>query len=286
MVQALISTRFLEYFQKFSSFCVEDFQNSSEINLDSFQFIQTLLYANKCEWILNISTSAIIDFKTLPLEKINENNREIAIMLKSDRRNIINGNPELYREITTGDHRKIHKENLPQYLFLGDVSKEICEDFERSLGIIVLSTKHIRLAEDKIKVIFKNIRNTKDAIFEELKTIPFNSIKISDPFFAERYSANQGENFLCKLSYYTALCIIDITTSYGKTASQKVLETIESYLTNKFINCKCSVITGAGHDRLIFTNTATITIGNSLLTGTKSTYTQFPIGIYGREMFH
>ena len=285
MVQVLISTRFLEYFNKFLSYNSEDFKNSHEINLDSFQFIERLLYSNKSEWVLNISATKIFDYKNLSPEDFQENEREIAKIIKSDKRNVIKGNPQLYGKIISGKYNEIEKESLPPYLFLEDDSKEICKKIERDLGLIVLSTNNLTLTEDRIKAIPKTLSNTNNAIIDQFKGIPFNSVEMIDPYFAERYLANDGKGFLEKLSCYTAIWQIKIITSYGKTASQQVLDTIKLKLEEKFGICTHNITIGAKHDRYIYTNTATITIGNSLLTQTKTLYTQFPIGIYGREFF-
>ena len=285
MVQVLISTRFLEHFNKFLSYNIEDFKNSTEINLESFQFIERLLYSNKSEWILNICETKIFDYKSLCSEDFQEDEREIANIIKMDRRNIIKGNPHLYDKIINGKYNEIGNESVPPYLFLADHSKEICQKIESDLGLIVLSTKYVTLSEDRIKAIPKTLANTSNAIIDQFKSIPFNSVEMIDPYFAERYLSNDGKGFLEKLSYNTALRQIKIITSYGKTASQQVLDTIKQQLKEKFGLCIHSITIGAKHDRFIYTNTATITIGNSLLTQTRSLYTQFPIGIYGREFF-
>ena len=262
-----------------------DFKNSTEINLESFHFIERLLYSNKSEWVLNISDTKIFDYKSLFAEDFHEDEREIASIIKMDRRNVIKGNPHLYDKIISGKYSEIVNGSLPPYLFLEDHSMETCQRIEADLGLIVLSTKNVILSRDRIQAMPKTLTNTSNAIIDEFKSIPFNSVEMIDPYFAERYLSNDGKGFLEKLSCYTALRQIKIITSYGKTASQQVLDIIKQQLEEKFGLCTHSITIGAKHDRFIYTNTATITIANSLLTRTNSLYTQFPIGIYGREFF-
>ncbi len=277
MVQVLISVDFLEYFQKFNSFTIANFKESQEIDLESFSFIHTLLFTNKSEWSLNISLDEIIIFKDI--NSVIDNEKQIiAKIVRSFRNNIIKSAKKEYHLIYTQDYSAIDRSRLPPYIFLGNVEKSICDEIERELGVIVISSKNMKIEEKKRGVIFKSIKNTEDAFFKELEGLIFNKIKIEDQYFSKNCVTFllKQKPLIVKKSMIELF--IKTNNSHG---GHKLSDQENSLKINLPSTCKVTMENGCRHDRNIFTNTFIITIGNSLFaSNTACNYSQYPIGIY------
>ena len=140
MVPVLISRDFLEYFQKFRKYTFDDFQNSKEIDWESFTFIHQLLFTNKSEWYLNLSFDDIFRFIESSSDISNEE-ETIAALIKNYKSNVLKSGSIEYTQVYRQEYSEINREKLQPYIFLGDVEKSICEEIENELGVVIVSIK-------------------------------------------------------------------------------------------------------------------------------------------------
>ena len=140
MVPVLISRDFLEYFQKFRKYTFDDFQNSKEIDWESFTFIHQLLFTNKSEWYLNLSFDDIFKFIESSSDISNEE-ETIAALIKNYKSNVLKSGSIEYTQVYRQEYSEINREKLQPYIFLGDVEKSICEEIENELGVVIVSIK-------------------------------------------------------------------------------------------------------------------------------------------------
>ena len=205
----------------------------------------------------------------------------IANLIRFSSGNVIRFNTELYEKICQSRFDEIDRKELPPYVFLGEVTIEQCNLIAEELGIVVLSKNKLKLKDNEKGVQFFQIGDTKERLFNKLLQINFHSLEIEDQYFSKNYQAvlRTTSPFIDKKSLRELKVLTNNSNGGFK------LEPQEAHLKEVFTsNCGVQLENGAKHDRFLKTNTYFITLGNSLFQNGKSTYTQFPIGIY-KSMF-
>ena len=278
MVQALISIDFLKNFQKFDSFKISDFKESAEIDIESFMFINQLLFTNKSSWAINLKVEKIAELIGLPIHEIPEIDYEAAIIIKGFGQNKIESAYDLYYKIQREEYALIDKSVLPHYVFLGNIGPDICKRIEDTLGIICISINTMKIKMERRQVVLKTVANTQSALFSLLSNLPYNYLSIEDSYFSTNYMGNYSENnSILNLGIPISLASLKVKTKIDTTLmtiQQGELDKIRPNTLNT------SIGNGAKHDRFIHTNSTIITLGNSLFKKTPCSYTQFPIGLY------
>lgn len=292
MLKVLCSKEFLVKLNSYLLFTLQEFKESSDIDIESYTFFETLLNIKTTKIHVDLNQEKIDSYITEQLDEIDFDERDIAKIVKCKGASNVVSDTLLFNKLRQKDAVNIEINTLPNYLFLGDVDESWCKEVEQMFGIHCYSTKRMKVPSEFRMVILENLQNTKTALFNKLARHNFHSIKIEDPYFFESNESDDNKaSELVKFSNQENFALKNISISikvdlhkFDNSQYEKKKKSIQDKI-NKKISSSCKIeftssLVPRLHDRLINTNRVIMVLGNSLFTSSETHFTSYPFGIY------
>lgn len=272
-------------------FTVQDFKESSDVDIESYLFFDTVLNRKVTKIHIDLNQEKIESYLTKSIDEIDFEDREIAKIIKSKGGVNVVSDTDLYNKLRQKQTSNIKLDELPSYLFLGDVDESYCKEIEQMFGIHCYSTKRMKVPSEFRIVVLEKLENTNRAIFNKLGRNNFHRITIHDPYFFEsKENDDRKATSLVAFSILQRYALPQINISVKaslKSFDNGLYERKRDLIQAKIkemntSNCKIEFSSSldAKHDRLICTNREMMIIGNSLFTTSETHFTSYPIGIY------
>jgi hypothetical protein len=299
MENIIVSRYFLEKILfDFNDYSISDFENSKEIDIESFLFFKRILFENKAHLYLDISEEDIFRFKSDNVNKDEE--RDIAKIIKSLRDRIIGSKQAVYDSLSFGRYEDVVQDNLPCFLLLGDATEKKCIEIENAIGINCYSLKRLKVKKEFRNVSLYKLKNTRSHLFNKINQFNYHTIEIDDPYFSSNKNMKRGEislniEFIKLLKINTqkrlnlrintkGITVDNIKGEFDK-YRMKFEEDVMAFYKNNGVNFICKFTNDSKHDRYINTNTMLNIIGNSIWNDTETHLTCYPKILYGDYKF-
>lgn len=284
------SKNFLLKLEEFKLRTIEEF--GQDIDIESYLFFKTIIYQKAPQIITDISEDEICSIKEMTSEQILGNEKEDLIRLIKPSSYSIKSDNGLIQKLKNKE--LINNEDLPHYLFLGEVSEAICKEIEMQYGIICYSINRL-IVDKKIRMVcLERLRNTSQALYDKINEFSLNDIHINDPYFFKKASGAEIRTevitrFLKRPTHFKAALKVLVTTALEDRTDKELKEWEKKFNTELNSNQQHSSFLvelgnnndGTNHDRYIFTNKHINIVGNSFFASKETHYTSYPIGIYG-----
>ncbi len=306
MENIIVSRYFLEKILfEFNNYTNSDFENSNEIDIESFLFFKRILFENKAHLYLDISEEDILKFREMRSEdvlKLEEDDRCIAEIIRS-RGRTFGSKQSVYDSLSFGRYEDIVQDNLPCFLLLGDATEKKCIEIENAVGINCYSLKRLKVEEKIRAASLDNITNTRQALFDKINQFNYHTILLHDPYFSKNMNSiksstsNNNQFFkLLKINTHSKLTL-QINTDPSKIINQsqpeiefvkrkKIFEAdLQTYCEKSNLSVSCEFTDKGKHDRYINTNIMINILGNSLFSSSTTHLNCYPKILYGDYKF-
>lgn len=295
VLRVYASKDFLVKLLSYDLYTIQDFNESSEIDIESYLFFKTILYKKASRIHVNLSDDLIGQYKQLNHHNsVDPIHQDICKLIFTKRDKTFVCDNGLIDKIKARVE-VLPSNELPHYLFLGDVSDEICRAVEKQYGIVCFSSKKLNVPPKIRNVELCLLGNTKQFLYHKLKEASFNTIHVNDPYFFKNALVVEKRNDVIDNlikkdnDYKTDVKVIIATTlkESGKLESDfkswgKQFESeLNSQQNNSTLNFSLGKSSdGSSHDRYVFTNKHINILGNSFFQSSETHFTSYPIGIY------
>lgn len=303
MENIIVSRYFLEKILiEFNNYSISDFENSKEIDIESFLFFKRILFENKAHLYLDISEEDILKFREMRSEdvlKLEEDDRCIAEIIRS-RGRTFGSKQSVYDSLSFGRYEDIVQDNLPCFLLLGDATEKKCIEIENAVGINCYSLKRLKVKKEFRNVSLYKLKNTRSHLFNKINQFNYHTIEIDDPYFSsnkniKKFDISLNIEFIKLLKVNTqkrlnlrintkGITVDNIKGEFDK-YRMKFEEDVMTFYKNNGVNFICKFTNDSKHDRYINTNTMLNILGNSLWTDTETHLTCYPKILYGDYKF-
>lgn len=295
VLRVYASKDFLVKLMSYDLYTIQDFNESNEIDIESYLFFKTILYRKVSRIHVNLSDDLIEQYKQPNHHNsVDPIHQDICKLIFSKRDKTFVCDNGVIDKIKAR-LEALRSNELPHYLFLGEVSDEICRDVEKKYGIVCFSNRVLRVPDKIRNVGLSILGNTKQRLYDKLNETSFNTIHVNDPYFFKNALAVEKRNEVIgnllkkDKNYKTDIKVIIVTTlkesgkleidfnSWGKQFESELnLQQNNSSLNFSLGN----FFDGSSHDRYVFTNKHINIIGNSFFQNSETHFTSYPIGIY------
>lgn len=302
MENIIVSKDFLEKIRnEFDNYTILDFEKSKEIDIESFLFFKKILFENKAQIYLDISEEDILRFKSDDV--IDKEYENIAAIIRSLNHIFWKSKKAVYDSLRSGKFDDVLQNDLPCFLLLDNVSKEICVSIEKAVGINCYSLKRLKV-EKKIRAAsLDNIANTRQALFDKINQFNYHTILLHDSYFSKnmnsiKSSTCNNNQFFKMLKFNThSKLTLQINTDPSNIINQsqpeiefvkrkKIFEAdLQTYCEKSNLSVSCEFTDKGKHDRYINTNIMINILGNSLFSSSTTHLNCYPKILYGDYKF-